>query len=70
MPELGKSLVLVGLALAAFGALLWLGSGRLGLGKLPGDVVVSRGGTTFYFPVVTCLVLSLVVSALLWLFRR
>jgi hypothetical protein len=40
------------------------------LGRLPGDVVVRRGGWTFAFPIVTCLVLSAVLTLLLWLFRR
>ena len=40
------------------------------LGRLPGDIVVRRPGFTFFFPIVTCLLLSLVVTLLLWLFRR
>jgi hypothetical protein len=40
------------------------------LGRLPGDIVVKRGNFTFAFPIVTCLVLSLLVTLLLWLFRR
>ena len=70
MSEIGKYLIYVGLALALVGVVLWLGGGRLGLGKLPGDVVINRGSTTFYFPIVTCLLLSLLLSAVLWLLRR
>jgi Protein of unknown function (DUF2905) len=43
---------------------------RIGLGRLPGDIVIGRGSTTFYFPIVTCIIVSLVISALLYLFNR
>ncbi len=43
---------------------------RIGLGRLPGDIVIQRGGTSFYFPLVTCIVISIVLSAVLWLFNR
>jgi hypothetical protein len=44
--------------------------GRTGLGRLPGDIVVERGSWTFYFPIVTSIVLSLLLTAILWLLRR
>lgn len=69
MDSLGKSLVVVGLLIAAAGAALWL-FGRAGGGFLPGDIVVERKNVKFYFPVVTCLVVSVVLSAIAWLFRR
>ena len=70
MNDLGKLLLIAGLALAAVGVLVML-SGRVPfLGRLPGDVTWRRGNTTVYFPVVTCLVVSAVLSLLLWLFRR
>ena len=49
---------------------LWPYLDRLGLGRLPGDIVVERPGGTFYFPIVTCLILSIVLSALMWWFGR
>jgi hypothetical protein len=55
-------LLLAGIALTAFGG--------LGLGRLPGDFVYRRGNFTFYFPIVTSILLSIVLSLLLWLFRR
>ncbi|HEY6909100.1 MAG TPA: DUF2905 domain-containing protein [Myxococcales bacterium] len=62
MQAIGKMLVLVGLALCAAGAVLWLFPGRLRwLGRLPGDI---RIGDSFSFPIVTCLVLSLVLTVL------
>jgi sensor domain CHASE-containing protein len=42
----------------------------MGLGRLPGDIVIQRGSTSFYFPLVTCIVVSIVLSALMWLFNR
>ena len=70
MNDLGKLLVIVGLAIAAVGLLLWTGIGRGWLGRLPGDIHYTRGNFSFYFPVVTCLLLSLLLTLLLWLFRK
>ena len=64
---MGRTLVVVGLIVAAIGALMMLG---LPLGRLPGDIVVSRGRGTFYFPIVTCIVISVVLTLLLSLWRR
>jgi hypothetical protein len=70
MNDAGKFLFLVGLLLAAAGALLWSGFGKGWLGRLPGDIHYSRGHFTFYFPIVTSLLLSAVLTLLLWLFRK
>ncbi len=69
METLGKNLVALGLLLALIGAALWI-LGRQGGGLLPGDIVVERKNFRFYFPVVTCLVVSAVLSLLAWLLRR
>jgi hypothetical protein len=66
---LGRFLIGIGLALIVAG-LLWPWLGRLGLGRLPGDIVVERGELRLYFPIITCLVVSVVVSLILWLFGR
>jgi hypothetical protein len=70
MAPLAKSLILMGLGIAAFGAILWLFSGVPFLGKLPGDIYLRRGNVTFYFPVVTCILISIVVSLIFALLRR
>ncbi|MBI4663629.1 MAG: DUF2905 domain-containing protein [Verrucomicrobia bacterium] len=70
MNEFGKYLFLMGLALAALGLVLWSGFGKTWLGRLPGDIHAARGNFSFYFPVVTCLVISALLTLLLWLFRR
>ena len=61
-------LIVLGIVLLAAG-LLWPFVSRY-FGRLPGDIVVRREGWTFAFPIVTCLVLSILISLLLWLFRR
>jgi uncharacterized membrane protein required for colicin V production len=70
MAPLAKTLILLGLGLAAFGALLWLFSGVPFLRRLPGDIYLRRGNLTFYFPVVTCILISIVVSLIFALLRR
>ena len=70
MNELGKLLVVAGLLIAGLGALLWSGLGRGWIGRLPGDLHYTRDNFSFHFPIVTCLLLSLLLTFLLWLFRR
>jgi hypothetical protein len=67
--SLGKSLFFLGLIIAAVGVVLWL-FGRGDGGFLPGDIVVEKKNVRFYFPVVTCLAISVVVSVIAWLVRR
>jgi hypothetical protein len=64
-----KLLIVSGLVLIAIG-LAWPLLRRLPLGRLPGDIHVVREGFSFSFPIVTCLVVSVLVSLLLWFFRR
>ncbi len=66
---MARFLITLGAVLLVAG-LLWPFLAKLGLGRLPGDIAFSRGNTTFYFPIVTSLLLSLVLSALLWLLGR
>jgi len=63
----GKLLVLVGLAIAGIGLLIMLG---LPIGRLPGDIAVRRDNFSFYFPITTSIVLSIILTLLLRLFRR
>jgi len=64
-----RALIIIGLAVAAIG-FLWPWVSRLPLGRLPGDIRVASASGGFYFPIVTCLVISVIVSLLLWLFRK
>jgi DUF2905 family protein len=70
MNDLGKAIFFFGLVLCAVGLLLWSGVGRGWLGRLPGDIHYTKGNFSFYFPIVTCLIVSLVLTALAWLLRR
>jgi hypothetical protein len=66
---MGKALIVLGLALVVLG-LVWLAGERLGLGRLPGDIVIEREGMRIYIPLMTCLIVSVGLSLLLWLFSR
>ncbi len=70
MNDLGKLLVFAGVALVIVGAILWSGFGRGWLGRLPGDIHYTKGNFSFYFPVVTCLVLSILITVILRLFKK
>ncbi|HXX14104.1 MAG TPA: DUF2905 domain-containing protein [Candidatus Eremiobacteraceae bacterium] len=69
--ELGRVLLLLGVLIVLIGVFFYFG-GKLPfrLGRLPGDIVHKGEHTTFYFPIVTCLLLSVGLSLLLWLFSR
>lgn len=64
-----KLLITAGLILLIVG-LLWPWLSKLGLGRLPGDIVIKRDGFSFYFPVMTSIIVSIVLSLILWLLRR
>ena len=64
-----RLLIGIGLALVLAGV-AWPLLSRIGLGRLPGDIMMQRGGTSFYFPLATCIVISIVLSALMWLLSR
>ena len=70
MNEAGKLLVIAGVLIAAVGVLLWSDLGKGWLGRLPGDIHYTKGHFSFYFPLVTCLLLSLLLTVLLWIFRK
>jgi hypothetical protein len=70
MNDLGKLLVFAGVALVIIGAILWSGFGRGWLGRLPGDIHYTKGNFSFYFPVVTCLLLSVIITIILRLFKK
>ncbi len=70
MAPFGKFLVVAGLLVAGIGVLLMV-SGKVGwIGRLPGDIVIKRENFTFYFPLATSILISVVLSLLFWLFRR
>lgn len=70
MPEIGKMLVVFGLVLLLIGAALWSGFGAGWLGRLPGDIRIEGRHGGVYFPIVTCIILSILLSLILSFFRR
>jgi hypothetical protein len=66
---MSRWLITIGLVLVALG-LLWPLASRLGLGRLPGDILIKREGFIFYFPLTTGLLVSLLITLILWIFRR
>jgi hypothetical protein len=67
--DVGRWLVVAGVVLIVLG-LAWPLAAKLGLGRLPGDIRIERDGFSFYFPLTTGLIVSIVLSLLLWLFRK
>jgi len=70
MQDIGKFLFLIGLVLAIGGAWLWSGRGLGWLGRLPGDISYQGDNFRFYFPVTTCILVSIVLTLLAWFLRR
>ena len=64
-----RLLIAIGLLILIVG-IAWPVVSRLGLGRLPGDIVIHRGGTTIYFPLTTCLIISVVLSLVIWVINR
>jgi len=69
MNDIGKTLVILGLIITCIGLLVWTGFGKGWLGRLPGDIHYTKGNFSFHFPIVTCLLVSLVLTIVLCLFR-
>ncbi len=64
-----KLLIILGAVLIAIG-LVWLAGERLGLGRLPGDIMIERNGMHIYIPIMTSILVSVVLSLILWFFNR
>jgi len=70
MRELGKFLIIIGIVTALIGFIFWSGFAPKWLGRLPGDIRIEREHSAFYFPIVTCIIISIVLSLLSSIFRR
>jgi membrane protein implicated in regulation of membrane protease activity len=70
MPDAGKLLIIVGALILVLGLALTIGPRIPFLGRLPGDIAVDRGNVHFYFPLVTCLILSVILTVVLNVFFR
>jgi uncharacterized membrane-anchored protein YitT (DUF2179 family) len=70
MHDVGKSLMIIGAVVLLLGFILWSGLAPKWLGRLPGDIRVEREQGAFYFPIVTCIIISIVLSLIFSIFRR
>jgi Protein of unknown function (DUF2905) len=70
MHDLGKFLMIIGAIVLLLGFILWSGFAPKWLGRLPGDIRIEREHGAFYFPIVTCIIISIVLSLLFSIFRR
>ena len=68
--DIGKIIIFIGLLLVVIGFIFMLGSKLPFIGKLPGDIAVERRNYSFYFPVTTCIIISIILSFILWLFNK
>jgi hypothetical protein len=70
MREFGKIIAIAGIGITLVGAFLWSGFAPRWLGRLPGDIRIERDHSAFYFPIVTCIIISIVLSLIMSIFRR
>jgi hypothetical protein len=70
MPSFGKSLIVLGLVIALIGVILTLAGRIPWIGRLPGDIYIKRENFTFYFPLATSILISLILSFILWLLKK
>ena len=71
MSAIGKLLIVIGLGVVVLGLLVWLGGKlNLPLGRLPGDIRIERDNFKFYFPLTTCILISLVLTLVMWWLRK
>jgi hypothetical protein len=70
MTEIGKLLLILGIILSIMGLIFIFGSKVPDLGRLPGDIFIKKGNITFFFPIATCILISIIVTLILSLFRR
>lgn len=70
MTSMGKLLILLGLVITTAGIILSFAGKIPWIGRLPGDIFIKRANFTFYFPLATCLIISAVVTFILWLIRK
>ncbi len=72
LAEIGKTLVILGIGIAVLGGLLWLSGGTLKnfpIGRLPGDILIQKDNFNFYWPLTTCILLSVGLSMVIWLWH-
>ncbi len=70
MGDLGKSIILIGIVLIVIGIIMTVAGKIPGVGKLPGDILIKKENFSFYFPLTTCILLSIIISAIMYFFSK
>ena len=70
MADLGKSIIFIGIALVIIGIIITMAGKIPGAGKLPGDIFIKKGNFSLYFPLTTCILLSIVLSVIMYFFGK
>jgi hypothetical protein len=70
MRDIGRLLFIAGIIISIAGLILWKTGGLGGLGRLPGDISIRRPNFSFDFPITTCILISVILTLLMWLFRK
>ena len=70
MTAMGKTLIIVGIVIVLLGVIIVFAGKIPWLGRLPGDIYIKRDNFTFHFPLATCIILSIIISLLMWIFKR
>ena len=70
MSDIGKSIIFIGIVLIIVGLLMTVAGKIPGVGKLPGDILVKKENFSFYFPLTTCILLSIILSAIMYFFGK
>ncbi len=70
MSDLGKSIIFIGIVLIIVGVLMTMAAKIPGVGKLPGDILIKKENLSFYFPLTTCILLSVIISAIMYFFSK
>lgn len=70
MRDIGRFLLIIGAVVFLVGLVFWSGFAPKWLGRLPGDIRIERGTSAFYFPIVTCILISILLSLIMSIFRR
>jgi heme/copper-type cytochrome/quinol oxidase subunit 2 len=70
MPSLGKMLIILGAVIMLVGVVLLLANKIPFIGRLPGDILIKRENFTFYFPIMTCIIISIVLTLIFWILRK
>lgn len=71
MNQIGKTLIIIGIILVVAGIIIYFAGDKLNwLGRLPGDIRIEKENTRFYFPITTMIILSIILSLIMWIFRK